>query len=273
MTCMDTDIATKGRREVLETAHILLEAGCDPVFMSDKASPIDSLLHQTVLLFGKLHRYDQSYVSTLALQLPLVAELVELLLKRGAITTCGTKSSLSTVIDIAAIFVQGYMSELEEIVSDHLDPHDAVMNSLGDMYRCLMLAERYSSPSNIGLRDDMIDDQFVDSFVSIARYSSLAGRSRKLFLLIVHTLSTNQILTIHTNLEQRPTSSWDSTPGDLDVATSCVTSWVSNIRVPFDLQHLARLAILRAMSCRSLHGVSSLGLPHVLQQYILLKSY
>jgi len=256
------------RRALAETICLMLKAGSSTTGPEDCA-PLQVLLPVTIL---NKSDYCESFLKQMCLceeSLPLRAEVLGLLLKHGARPTpvkeCFTYNMV--ILKLAAKLAIAVDSPQRlDVLSLTSDRCHELINILGDMLRCLLLAASGTKYSAI------YKEVFISSFASIIVYSSKPGRSDRLLRLVLYALNASQVNELKTELSTLLKSTQDAT--DMSEETSQfnkVLEYLRGVETPLCLQDLARRTINSAMSSRRcLDGYSSLGLSKNQAKYVQL---
>jgi len=155
------------------------------------------------------------------------------------------------------------------------------MNSIEKTYRCIYLSKigvgKIIPQRRKGVHfDSHLKKDLVETFVAVAIYSNQTRTSLRMMRILLNTMDANEVLLFKSVLsEPNLDSILSAHERDREATLSYIAKaqkWLSVMEMPFSLQHFARHAIIRAMSHRSLHGVSELGLPKRVEQYVLLKT-
>jgi len=95
------------------------------------------------------------------------------------------------------------------------------------------------------------------------------SRAMELVYLILDVLDAGELRTLKDMLRsRRQAMTLDTTDEERDHLDYAV-QWMQGVQSQISLQNLARRAIVRAMSHRSIRGVDTLGLPSALQRYVM----
>jgi len=152
-----------------------------------------------------------------------------------------------------------------------MDPYDEMMDSLGDMVRCIVFARADHVTKELQSRMSCKDDTFRKSFIVIAGYSSQPGRSKKLLRALLSAFNANTVNRLKRVLSERQGLMDNSTPDSLRTCTDAALEYIEQKGTPFSLQRLSRLAIRRAMLTGTLNNESLASgiLPVHLKEYVL----
>jgi len=218
-------------------------------------------------------------------QFPMFHELFKLLLPHNTNTKTGQnwlKSILCLSADIAITHRHETFSEnaLDGGVYKYNNMVDAAIDGFADMYRSLMLTgacvdvdltSESRRPVFFGSFFGIDTHTFLSAIVEMVRYSSQSGRSDKLLNVVMCSLSANQINELGKQLCEQKLMK-ENEAGELDNVTDDELQWMSTIETPLRLKHLARGAIIKAMSSKNVKvgPNSSLGLPKLLEEYVQL---
>jgi len=259
-------------------------------------NPLDILLELTIIIPRRLMN-NQLSSRFLVDKFAMIAELIELLFLHGAKTTIANKKSfyrygalkfrtncpgVITIFRNAARLLKMYdqrdISHEEYLFGeqDNFDSCDAMMDIMGDMFRSFVLANTAANRLEPLTNGGLDVETFTRIFVRIAGYSSQPGRSKKLIELVLNALSAAQVIRFRglllTRLLRLEWVTAFMVPEVILSSTRSALEWFQEVETPFRLQHLARLAVNHAMIGRGPRDFSTLGLPHPLLQYLLLKS-
>jgi len=286
MQTVNDVIATEGRHIIVETTRVLLKAGSTNLG-SLHSKPLNMLLNSLVLEnFRKLENYR--YACAVNNQYKLIGEIFELLIVHGGNPRCSDDHSCEAMIVFIAANVARFREEFREDSEElHLpfvlDPYDEMMNSLGVIFRSLMLsgADTFTDGYWNGClsshkiychnaRPSCSMYEFAMQFTYIAGYSSQPGASNKLLHMILSAMSTNCMSKLRCLMVEIKLTYTEDNSRIIRNSTDIAIEWVESVDRPFSLHDLVRRSINQAMSCRSLLVSSNLPIPALLKPYVFL---
>jgi len=260
----DIDLTMDGYQEVIETTKILIKAG----------SEIGKRMDNTLWIFIYYSKTDEPCrYSALATKkyYQFIIELTEMLIKIGADLKCTQNRFTIQVISYASNVIDDYIQQNgdTEESDNNVDIFDAHMDGLRDLLGYCMVA----IPGIIDSFDVDIyyNSRIMESLTKIAKYSSREGHSKKFIQLWLKVLTVTQVNRLAAILAWRLGNMTESTPDELRASTVSALKLVKDIETPYSLQHLARRAIIRAWSGRSLPSAAELKIPEHLCQYLAYK--
>jgi len=266
----ESTLSPEVRQVVIEIVQILLTAGYDTVNGSCDSRPLDILLNYHSFYnppTGSRSTHDFARKSLF----PLIFDIVNMLLMNGADPT---QNGTEFVCHRNILFCASQMMEITEVMMPGVpgtpDPCCSMMDTFGDIFRCLMLARTGVNITDVFFDEFTDEDVFMDYFVSIAGLSSQPGRSKRLIRLILNGLSPNQLTKLRTKLSSREELMTDDSPDQLRMSTNSALKLLGGVETPPPLQRLVQRVIIHRMSFKSLMGDSTLELPPHMLQYIQL---
>jgi len=295
MTSSDYNVARTGRKRIVETVRVLFAAGSRVIPSSHKAArcrrqgrrcspPLQRLLHLTRIMNRKVM---ETHCDMYTAQLQLIAELIQLLLSNGAILDDSPLSGPLYYLNQ----VEAAMRHTDERSSDEdIDSYIVIVDIYSDICKSFLFAVKPCVPITNGLprsfqtRDNRnldITQALLVPCIRIAGRVARCYQSLRFLDLIVDSLSWSQMNCLKNKLiEQQKQGALDRQPGFRDRRTpeeylrlvNNALKWIEGRESRMSLKHLARLAIIRVMSHRSVQAVASLELPVDLQKYVLLQS-
>jgi len=280
MEIVDIDFFREGRRMINEMAQTLLDAGARPNGPKNCA-PLDQLLHYRLMTrpFQSLRRSVEQSID--GYHFLLMVDLVKLLVKYDAKLKrleCCFEPYSSCILMAEDIALPVLLN-----ICSYLDVCNSIMDSIADLYRCLLLADAgITQPSlqiepltcKCGGTDDTDEDDelkewndsFTCSFIHLADYSSQPGASTKMIELLLDTMSQDEMLLMRTKFFKFVKSPAAIDSYDLRSLTHAL-EWICSVQMPFSLEKLARRKILGTLKYRK--DVNTLSLPKHMKEYVL----
>jgi len=277
-TALDRDVYVG----IIGTARELLRGGARSDASHDH-DPLDVLLGLPLEIarnsLGSTFRFLPSlgvrHILPCIVYYSLIHKLTKLLLMYGAkLRQSSVLRPGDVMMASAADLLQIYESSIRLLLPiDIQQSLRSMVDRLADMFHMTFLA-------GIGaMYDETPSENFVRSFVTLAVYSSqpVPGHSETFIRLVLNTLSATHLSRLRDSLyahHEEMTQMAVDVFGPVDISPCLDKSlkrikigceWVDSIVTPFSLKHLARTAIVRAMSHKSLGYHSDIGIG----QYIL----
>jgi len=267
--------AKEDLRDVTKVVQALLTAGAN-LEGPPGLSPLDNLLSLT----HNIPRYMCKWPTDCFLenQFTLLADLVQLLLKNGAVATLDTQYTHSIIVQTAAeVIKMHYRFGVMGDVSNSGAPYSVIISSLANTLSFLLMTEPKANKSDI--KDNFIDGVcFLNAFIFIAGYSSRSGHSKQLIRIILNSLSTAQVISMKQKLSARLVVMGQSAQSTKDVNyvyTNLALKTILGVELPSRLETLACLMVRSALKGKYPEDsmLSSLGLPKHLQHYVKVGYY
>jgi len=298
---MCRDMLIKTNKMLINTARVLLEAGCE-IDGRERGAQTDFRALECLLDFTDLYRppffgsftasrYRDVFIR--GNQFSMIVALFPLLLKFGANPNPQSHANhlyYGKIIKSAA--------RLAMLINDSKVTHMPVsveigkgmIICLGNLFRQLMLAEGDVDLIDLFFERDRIDLFFErdSEFTSVKCLMCIAGHADRfigLLRLVQKALTATGVIrlrkrmssileTARAELLDLPgwTGLWTLTDNDELLTFSDTTlDWIQGIQTPLRLQELARRAVTRTMSYSSLcEGASTLQIPTHLQKCVVL---
>jgi len=207
------DVAREGNVMIVELVQILTAAGSrmdDPI----RPEPLDHLLK--IVCLAEFSNGQEIIIRRHAHQLELISSLVELLLSNGALLrSYGDWTKIRSYADCTKIFQKvaflasssNFDIEMYEQpgfpVSFHwLDAHNSIVDSLGNLLRCVFLSFMgISDPNTAWVQVGRYGTRhFTQLFMDISEYSSEPNQSKKLMKHVLNTMSANLLNLVRKDL-------------------------------------------------------------------------
>jgi len=267
------------RQAFIRTVQILLDAGSETTEPEKHKlySPMDTLILIVLRISDRLLYPPDIFHGNIYI---LITELIELLFKHGTQRSHSSLKQYSSVVFVllAAERLVKTGDTTEDLLANPNPLHD-IMDSLGEIYRLFVLAELGAGLTNDYKNSYFDGVEFRNAFLTISRYSSQSGHSKKLIQLLLSTLSTfalNRLRCVYLRCLDN-LSTMDMSRQTVEVLYRDVNNaldWVRGVVTPFSLQRLSRDVISRAMLHRCLRAqdTASLGLPVQLEQCLILNN-
>jgi len=271
MKSNDFRIVTRGNEILLDTVRALLTAEPD-TRGSNLLTPLMCLMDVIYFLEDE-EMLDSSYASARASQCRLGAEIVHMLVLHGVCSL--TKSDMIKYQFLGQLYFNTILLHKTLASGTHecSDQLYSVMDSMGDMYRCILLSgfgknlfQCYTEEGSYSIK------RFTERVATLVGYSFQPGQSRRLIRQIMNNLNSSQVNELKKALVECLESMSEDTPDEQRTSTQKALEWISGLATPRNLQHQARHTILHTMSNRAMRGVQSQPIPRHLKPYLLLKS-
>jgi len=289
------DVAREGNDMIVELVQILIAAGSrmdDPI----RREPLDHLLK--IVCLAEFRNGSEFIMRGHAHRFELISKLVELLLSNGAsLRSYGDWTKIRSYADCTKIFLAASVNashlnsniefyiELSGLTGAYhsrpftwLDAHNSIIDSLGNVLRCVFLScMGISDPNTAWVQVGRLGGRhFTQLFLYISDYTYVPNRSARLMRDVLNTMNTNLWKLVrkdlYTILENKALRNQKKTESlDCHESARNALKWIEQVEAPSSLQHLARMSVIRAMSGRSLRCASTLGLPTCILDYVLLK--
>jgi len=261
---------------IIETARILLSAAGSRTYITKYNRSLKNLTNLFCLYpYDWIHR-NAAYTQFIINKGLLAAELIEMFLKHeGQLTVFqGTWSptlNCNSVLISASALVTAGLRDFTQLTGFH-----NLMDKFGDVFRYHVLA--WSSVAGTAVFTDsfannILFNEFLLVFITIAQYSSQPGHSKKLIRLVVNTLSANQLIQLRNWLTSQLQSMAESPLNELTSVQNTL-EWIRQLETPCSLMYLTRCAITPVIPMFHLResSLSSLGIPKTLEQYLLFRN-
>jgi len=251
---------------------ILLEVESDTPDLNIRVS-LEHLSYSNGFIVQKL-LLDSLHASASACRLGLNAELVQMLVVLGV----KNSSNFDKLLKFSKLHNLLFNANTGVVtlrgVDECAEALNSMMDSIGDMYRCLLLSGIDENILEYRTREivNKPTDLLIEFIISFATYSSQPGGSSKLIRHILNDLKASQIIEIKKTLLERQHAETKNTFDEDRIATQNALEWVSELQTPLTMKHLARSTINHALSYRAMKSVPSLNIPKHLKEYLLLKS-
>jgi len=264
---------------IVETVKTLLEAG-STTRGPRRYCPIDVILsinskHVMMNLMRPLPTENYRFSGY-----PIAVKTLELLLEHRADLANG-ENFLIRILRQAMQLIDRHERELQirslllgigsyYFVLDNLT-YNFMIDSLYEMYRSLLLAgaRLTNSRTSIYVSGQILN--FVEVLTILVGYSLQSYRSQRLLTVVLGSLTPAHVFEIKTTRFTRELFTAQFTGIPLWTFGVDTLTMVNRSNVSLRLQNLARCAIIKAMSHRTITGISTIGLPKILQNYILMK--
>jgi len=263
----NTPLRPEDHKAVIDATRSLLEAGSE----KNIGTGFDSL---KLLVFITLNWLINklSCITTVTMYLQLTVELIELFLKHERVNV---SLYMSWIIKAAVNYVvksawaNGKYDESVDLPRDK-----RVMDGLGDMFRCFLVAKGGLMTTHINWKTFITAGKTLEIIVVIAGHSSKYKHSKKLINLMLDGMTGEQINQLRTRVlafaERRKKLAGTKFESDKSIAwTNSALKFLSGIETPHSLQHLVRRSILQAVSGRSLPSAEELCLPLHVREYLV----
>jgi len=265
MSTDDVNLATSGRRMVVDILLIILKAGYDVIRLDILGALI------TLVFVSAISCIDLTWTLSSARghanQFQLISLLVNLLLiHRFEAVRKGDDFYCYELILGSAVRVKTLRESSTTDSVGSLDAYNSIIGSLGDMFRYLVFA---GVNCNNG-RFYLIENRLCrNCFISLSGCSNQFGQqSECLARLVLNVSNADQINKLQKVLSE---TLKDSSVEEVRKATSDAIELIRGVGTPLSLQHLSRWAIIRTMGRRTLYGNLTLRLPRLIIDYVLLK--
>jgi len=256
---------------IVETMRILLAVGSAPNISLSRASiksGLDLLInsfvippHPRLLLILKyMHDFKNDFKQSF--------ELMDLLLRYDTTENIVTQAAVKIVIQSAMELVQ--TRERVTHIPGNSDPYDEMIYNLGDIFRYFVLVDPVRVENILRPLNDR-NDVFIMFFIYVAGYSSQPGRSKKLLHVLLTAFRANTVNKIRLRLPRVYRTMKESTTQrpKLCSFTMAALKCIRSVKTQFTLQAIARLAINRAMTTRSLDSSLTCFVPVHLRAFVL----
>jgi len=264
-------ISPKGCHAIVETAHVLLAAGC-PTGKASVYQGYEDIRFDELLLLVYTCMSDLREIHNYTTQLKRIAEFFKLLVLHEITTRqcVWYKYILYEVTNLT--------QKRHAVIDMGIESYNVVMDIWVDIYRCLLLSGGPSFLNTDGLRSPCYEhegytlyfEEFISGFIEIVGRSPQCSRSMRLIHLILGALNVNGVNRLKDVLKTRQKSMSTSITDEARAYVDNTLEWMEGVQPQIRLQHLARTCVHRAMKHRSLQDAAALGLPVHLQQYVLL---
>jgi len=259
----------------------LLRAGAQVnVNKSCGRTPLDSVF--TLIHYSCCNWLSFTDISICKDFLRLITDVICLLIEYEAVpANTGFYGHVVILCEVAELVYEG---PTNEHIAGFIEARNDVIDILTNMCRCILL----SGGPFICLTDGLFPQEnphfstnnvivacinrFINALVKIIGQAPPCEHSVRLVRVMLCVLTANGLNQLksllfshHHFLLHHATVSHKYGAHVLNTL-----QWIQGQQPPRSLQHLARLAILRTMSHRSLRSAASLGLPAILQRYVLL---
>jgi len=267
-------LSHKGCHAIVETAHLLLAAGC-PTGKASVYPPYKNIQFHDLLALAFTSTSgleDTSEIISYTKLLKRIAEFFELLVSQGIMTK--QVEQYSYVMHEVANLTRKRQTIIDATGS--VKSYNVIMDIWIDIYRCFLLSDGPTIFNTDGLKSSCINASDYALYVKrfINRYCEIAGRSPQcsramgLIRLILGVLSANGVNRLKNMLKTRQRST--SITAEDRACVDNTLEWMGEVKSPRCLKHIARTCVHRAMKHRSLQDAAILGLPAPLLKYVLL---